>query len=152
QIYRVRLRDHATATPGTYVAAKATFALSGTLTAGDVIELSWLDEHYFHTILSGDTADGALLALAATIDALSPSVTASHGPSSNEITLTNRTAGDEGNRLGIVATVGGVQTETWTPAAQTMAGGASPSEWRIDLDLSSLMDAFTDEPIPTTNI
>jgi hypothetical protein len=152
QIYRVRLSDVATALTGSYVAASATFTLGGSLTEGDVVELSWLDEHYFHTVQAGEDVDAVLADLAATIEALSSTVSASHPAASSEIVLTNRTPGEEGDRLGVVGTVGGAQTEVWTPAAQTMSGGASPNEWRFDLDFASLADDATSELIPTTNV
>ncbi|MEZ5395411.1 MAG: hypothetical protein R2724_21700 [Bryobacterales bacterium] len=152
QIYRVRLSDHATPIAGAYAAASATFTLGGTLTPGDVVELSWLDEHYFHAVQSGETVDVVLSDLAGTIQALSPTVTASHAAASSEIVLTKRTGGQEGNRLGVVATVGGANTETWTPTAQTMSGGASPTEWRITLPFNALVDDATSQPIPTTDI
>ena len=152
QIYRVRLSDHAAPTAGSYVEAHATFTLSGTLTAGDFVEVSWLEEHYLHVVQAGESIDAILTDLAGIIETLSPTVSALHVPSSNEIVLTNRTAGEEGNRLGIIAMISGAQTETWTPAAQTMSGGASPSEWEFDLDFAALMDHFSSEAIPTTNI
>jgi hypothetical protein len=152
QIYRVRLSEHKTATAGSYAAASATFTLGGSLTEGDVVEMSWLDEHYFHTITSGDSVDAVLTDLADAIEALSPTLSASHAASSTEIILTNRTPGDEGNRLGVVGGVSGAQTETWTPAAQAMAGGTSPTEWQIDLDFGGLEDTFTSQPIPTDNV
>jgi hypothetical protein len=68
QIYRVRLSEHKTATAGSYAAASATFTLGGSLTEGDVVEMSWLDEHYFHTITSGDSVDAVLTDLADAID------------------------------------------------------------------------------------
>ena len=140
QLYRVRLKDHATATAGSYVAAQATFALVGTLTAGDVVELSWLDEHYFHTVNSGDTLQNVLDDLAVNINAFSSTVTADVSATNGTITLTNKIAGHEGNRLGIVGTVSGAQSEQWSPNAQTMSGGLSPTTWQVDLDFSSLTD------------
>ena len=85
QLYRVRLVDYATPTQGSSVAAQATFTLQGTLTVGDVVELSWLDEHYFRTIASGDTIASVLQNLASDITALSPTVSATSSPT--DITL-----------------------------------------------------------------
>src|SRR6266550_7523203 len=45
-LYKVRLADHATAVAGTYGGASVQFELAGTLTAGDYIELAWLDQHF----------------------------------------------------------------------------------------------------------
>ena len=93
QLYRVRLSENATATQGSFVSAQATFSLLGALTAGDVVELAWLDEHYFHTILSSDTIASVLQALSDTINALSSTVSSTHNGGAGTITLTNLNAG-----------------------------------------------------------
>ena len=147
-IYRVSLKDHATPESGNYEAASATFVLSGSPTAGDVVELSWRDEHYSHTIQSGDGFADVLSALASNINSLSTSVTATFSVTEAAITLTNAVPGAAGNRLGIVASVSGVETEVWTPSAQLMSGGTSPSAWRVDLDFGSLVDKDS-QPVPT---
>ena len=138
QLYRVRLADYATPTQGSSVAAQATFTLQGTLSVGDVVELSWLDEHYFRTIAGGDTIASALQNLAGDITALSPTVSATFSPT--DITLTNLQTGEEGDNLGIVGTVSGAQTEQWSPASQTMSGGASPTQWQVDIDFGAVLD------------
>ena len=93
QIYKVPLTNHKTATAGAYGAASATFTLTGPLNNTDFVELSWLDEHYNYTVSPGDTIDDILTALSATIDTLSPTVSAAHPVSTDQIILTNRTAG-----------------------------------------------------------
>ncbi len=140
QIYRVRLFDHATVTEGAAAAAQATFTLSGTLTAGDVVELAWLDEHYHHTITGSDTIATVLADLELNIGAFSITVSASHDATGGTITLTNLTAGEEGNQLGVIANVSGFQTESWSPAHQTLSGGVSPIRWKVDLDFGALND------------
>ncbi len=152
QIYRVRLSDHKTATAGVYTAASATFTLTGPLTNGDLVELSWLNEHYNYQVAPGDTVDDILTQLASTIETLSTTVSASHVAGSSEIVLTNRTAGEEGNRLGVVAGTDGVSHTAWSPEWQTMSGGTSPSQWQIDLTFNALTDAISSQPIPTTNV
>ena len=149
QLYRVRLADYATPTQGSFVAAKATFTLQGTLTVGDVVELSWLDEHYFRTIASGDTIASVLQNLASDITALSSTVSATSSPT--DVTLTNLQAGEEGNNLGIVGTVSGAQTEQWSPTGQTMSGGASPTEWQVDIDFGTVLDENS-MAIPTQKV
>ena len=140
QLYRVKLADHATATEGTAVAAQATFTLQGPLTAGDVVELSWLNENYFHTVTAADTIGSVLADLELNINAFSTTMSATHSAPAGTITLTNLSPGEEGNNLGIVASVSGVQTESWSPTGQTMSGGASPTQWQVDIDFSSLLD------------
>ena len=151
QLYRVRLSDHATAVEGSAVAAAATFTLSGTLTAGDVVELAWLGESYHHTITGGDTIATVLADLDLNINAFSTTVSSSYDGPAGTITLTNLSAGDEGNQLGIIANVSGFQTETWTPTDQTMSGGVSPTRWQVDLDFSSLTD-ISGGAIPTDKV
>lgn len=151
QIYRVPLIDHATPVTGSFVAAQASFTLSGALTAGDVVELAWQGENYFHTILATDTIASVLAALDSDINVLSSTVSATHDAGAGTITLTNLDAGADGNRLGIVATVSGAQTEIWSPPSQQMSGGGSPSEWQISLDFSTLLDTSLN-PVPTSDV
>ena len=151
QLYRVRLSDNATATLGSFVSAQATFSLQGTLTAGDVVELAWQDEHYFHTILSSDTIASVLQTLSDTINALSSSVSSQHSGAAGTITLTNLKSGEKGNNLGVIANVSGAQSESWSPASQTMSGGQSPTEWQVDLNFSNLQD-IGGSPIPAQSV
>ena len=133
------------------MAAQATFALQGTLTAGDVVELSWLDEHYFHTVTTDDTEGDVLADLALNINAFSATASATHSAAASTITLTNLQPGEEGNRLGMLGTVSGFQTESWSPADQTMSGGASPTQWQVDVDFATIQDVGG-ASIPTQNI
>jgi hypothetical protein len=151
QLYRVRLSDNATATQGSFVSAQATFSLQGVLTAGDVVELAWLDEHYFHTILGADTITSVLQTLSDNINALSSTVSSQYSGGAGTITLTNLKLGVEGNNLGVIANVSGAQSESWSPANQTMNGGASPTEWQVDLDFANLQD-LGGSPIPTQSV
>ena len=151
QLYKVRLRDHATATQGSFVAAQATFTLEGPLVPGDVVELAWLTENYFQTIQAGDTIAAVVQRLSADVNALSGTLSSQHSAVDGTITLTHLTAGEEGNNLGIIANVSGVQTEEWTPTSQTMSGGASPTEWQVDLDFANLLDELG-ASVPTSNV
>src|SRR4051812_17808541 len=63
--YRVRLSDYASTAAGVYGAATIVFELQGTITAGDYIELAWLDRHYNYEVRAGDTTASAASALAA---------------------------------------------------------------------------------------
>ncbi len=140
-LYRVNLREKATAVAGSYVAAQATFQLVGPLTVDDYVELSWLDKHVNWQIGASDTIASVLEGLKAQVDGaplLFPYVSVEIDTGAGTITLINQTPGEEGNRLGIVATVSGAQTEKWLPTSQTMSGGQSPTQWQIDLDFSTL--------------
>ncbi len=151
QLYKVPLQDHATATQGSSVAAQATFTLQGALVPGDVVELAWMSENYFQTIQAGDTIAAVVQRLSDDVNALSGTVSSQYSAAAGTITLTNLTAGEEGNNLGVIANVSGVQTEQWTPTSQTMSGGASPIEWQVDLDFSNLPDE-NGVTIPTSNV
>ncbi|MBI3693698.1 MAG: hypothetical protein HY238_02500, partial [Acidobacteria bacterium] len=150
QVYRVRLRDHATPTAGSFAKAQATFTLQGTLTAGDYVELSWLNEHYYHQVGGSDTISGVLDDLKLNINTFSTTVTAEVA-GGNQIVLTNTKEGAEGNLLGVLGLVNGAKTEQWVPASQTMGGGTSPTEWLVTLNFAALSDP-TLGPIPTQNV
>ena len=155
EVYYVPLLAHATPVSGSYLPASVTFTLSGTLTAGDLIELAWEEEHYNYSIASSDTLENAAETLASTITALSATVSAS--ATGTAITLTVRAdaaayLGANGNRLGAYGTVSGHGgTEGWTPAAQQFSGGQSPTVWAFSLDFSSLKDKSGGK-IPTNNV
>ena len=151
QLYKVRLRDHATATQGSFVSAQATFTLQGALTPGDVVELAWLTENYFQTIQAGDTIAAVVQRLSDDVNALSGTVSSQYSAAAGTITLTNLTAGEEGNNLGIIANVSGLQTEQWTPTSQTMSGGVSPTQWQVDLNFGNLVDENA-VSVPTSNV
>ncbi len=151
QIYRVRLSEHATPVEGSYEAAQATFTLGGTLTVGDRVALSWRDEQYNHVVQASETFADVLAALTLSINTFSSTIAAQYDGLEETITLTNLAPGEEGNRLGIVGGVSEAMTEQWTPPAQTMSGGMSPSKWRVDLDFSDLTDTELGA-IPTTNV
>jgi hypothetical protein len=156
-LYRVKLKDNATAAEGSEVAAQATFELQGTLTDGDWVELSWLDEHFNWQIGASDTIATVLEALEAQINPNSSYVSAEVDTGAGTITLTNKVAGEEGNRFGIIAAVSGAETEQWSPTSQTMSGGQSPTQWQIDLDFSALQGLEEGGPptlvdVPTGNV
>ena len=156
-LYRVSLKDNSTAVAGSYAAAEATFELQGTLTDGDWVELSWLDEHFNWQIGASDTIATVLQALEAQINPNSSYVTAAVDTGAGTITLTNKIDGEEGNWLGIAAAVSGAETEQWSPTSQTMSGGQSPTQWQVDLDFSALQgleEGGPSEPVdvPTDNV
>ena len=140
-LYKVPLKDHATAL-GAYEDARADFELQGTPTAGDYIELAWLDQHYNYRLTASDTLESAASALATAITANQAVGAVSATASGARIVLTYHGApGSNGNRIGVYGTVHGAGTESWAPAAATFAGGVSPERWRVQLDFSALRDA-----------
>jgi len=150
-IYQVPLKNYATAV-GSYVAATTQFELQGTPTAGDYIELAWLDQHFNYQITSSDTLATAInsLAYAITVNQTVGLVTAT--ANSNQITLTYLGApGSNGDRIGVYGTVHGSGTESWAPAFALFSGGQSPQAWQINLNFSSLLDV-NGVSVPVTNV
>ena len=111
-LYKVSLRDHAIALD-TYEDASAVFELQGSPTAGDYIELAWLDQHYNYRLAATDTLESAASALAAAITANQALGAVSAMASGSRITLTYHAApGSNGNRIGVYGTVHGAGTES----------------------------------------
>ena len=150
-LYKVPLKNYATAS-GAYTDATVTFQLQGTATAGDYIELAWLDQHFNYRLTGGDTMESAVSALATAITANQATGSVSATASGTQIVLTYHNApGSNGNRIGVYGTVHGAATEAWSPAAANFAGGASPESWKVRLDFSALRD-ITGAPVPTSSV
>ena len=150
-VYRVNLASHATP-EGDYTPATAQMQLQGAPTAGDTIQLAWLDQHFYYAITSSDTLATAASNLAAIVTAgqLDGQVTAA--ASGTLITLTYLgQPGSNGNRVGVYGTVQGAGTQSWTPAWTAFSGGVSPATWQIGLDFSHLVDT-NGTTIPTTAV
>jgi hypothetical protein len=129
---QVPLLPNATAAAGSYVQPAATFTLGGSLAAGDVIGLCWLNYSYSYTLTVKDTLASAVAGLAAAIGGA-----ASASGASITITLPASIAqGANGNFVGAYGTVTG--DGAWTPAAAYFNGGQSPTAWTITIDFSSL--------------
>ncbi len=145
------MRDHAIALD-TYEDASAVFELQGSPTAGDYIELAWLDQHFNYRLTASDTMESAASSLASAITANQAPGAVSAIASGSRITLTYHGApGSNGNRIGVYGTVHGAGTESWAPAAATFAGGVSPERWKVQLDFSALRDV-TGIAVPTTRV
>ncbi|MCS7024720.1 MAG: hypothetical protein NZV14_07950 [Bryobacteraceae bacterium] len=158
QLYFVRLKDYAVPIEGQYVCARAEFTLGGELTAGDYVGLAWEDEHYNYQITANDTVESVLDALAATIQALSPTVDAERVGQQIRLTYvgagfteSNSTVGANGNRVGVYGYVAGARTEFWLPKATRFSGGVSPTKWRVTLNFGSLVDT-QGITVPTSDV
>ena len=150
--YRIRIADHARPVAGSYSAATIDFELQGTMTAGDYIELAWLDQHYNYRLTAGDTLATAAAALAAAITGFAGTSGVSAVAAGARITLSYAAAvGTNANRIGVYGTVSGAGTESWSPAAGVFAGGTSPTRWRVDLDFANLHDV-NGTLVPTSNV
>jgi len=151
-MYKVPLKNYATATGGDYAEATASFELHGTATAQDYIELAWLDQHFNYRVSGSDTIESAVSALAAIITANQATGAVSATALGTKITLTWHGApGTNGNRIGVYGTVYGGGTEVWSPSSAAFTGGASPQTWRVDLDFSNLLD-MNGALVPTSNV
>jgi hypothetical protein len=162
-VYKVPLIAHATPAAGSYAPAQAVFELTGATTANDYVELVWeagdgvtpSDRHATHMMYYNDTLAGVAQTLAAAISANASATGMTAAADGAQITLQYQAAaGANGNRVGVYGNVNGAQTEAWQPTWQTMSGGSSPTEWRIDLDFSALQgyvgpDFTALGPVPT---
>lgn len=151
KVYKVPLLPHATPVQGTYTAAQCTFQLSGTPTAGDYVQVAWLDEHHTYQMTASDTVESALDVLVTSINALSPILSAERIAGTIRLWFTDATTGTNGNRMGVYANVSGSQSVEWTPRWQKMSGGEAPTRWRISLDFGSLTDEHS-TVVPTGNV
>jgi hypothetical protein len=151
-LYKVPLAKYATAVSGSYVAPTVTFELQGIPTAGDYVELAWLDQHFNYRMADGDTLASAAQSLASVIAAHQATAGVSATASGSSITLTYQGApGGNGNRVGVYGTVHGSGTENWAAGTAVFSGGASPTEWQIALDFSNLNDV-NGVRVPTSNV
>lgn len=151
QVYKVRLKDHATAIEGSFTAAYADFVLGGAITSGDYIGLTWDGEQYNYLVSGSDSLASAAAALGAVINSLSTSVSATVTGTTIRLTLSSSAGGHNSNRLGVYGFVSDARTETWTPQAQTFSGGTSPTKWRVTLPFASLVDIDANT-VPTSDV
>ena len=147
----VSLKQYATAIAGSYTCASATVELSGTITAGDFVGIAFSGEHYTYQLLGGDTIDSAAGAIAASINAFSIKMSATHvagvitvsyvglDGSGAKPTTSASTTGANGNRLGLYSYTTGT-TMSWDVAFKQFTGGTSPTQWRYTIPLGSLHD------------
>jgi hypothetical protein len=151
RIYYVNLASHATPV-GSHTAATAQMQLQGVPSAGDYIELAWLDQHFNYQMTGGDTLASAAANLAAVVTSNQATGLVTAVASGALITLTYLgQPGSNGNRVGVYGTVHGTGTESWTPVWSTYSGGVSPSTWLIDLNFGDLAD-INGTAIPTSAV
>lgn len=150
-LFHVDLRSRATAIEGSYVAASAELELSGTITAGDYVGISFQGEHHTYQVTAADTIESVVQAIANSINDLSPVLTAARTGSVLKVTLEDATTGVNGNRLGVYGFVSGAKTEVWTPWWAVFSGGQSPTKWRVTIDFADLT-AIDERTVPTAHI
>jgi hypothetical protein len=148
--YQVPLKNYATAIEGSTVPATATFELKGTTTAGDIVGLAWMTENYKYDVVAGDTLTDIADAIVASINTNSTTVSAA--ATGSVITLTSTAMiGANGNKLGAYGVVAGASSEYWEPAAAVFSGGLSPTKWRVELPMASLIDR-EDRAVPMQKV
>lgn len=146
--HQVPLRNYATAIEGAYAPATATFTLSGTLAAGDIVGLAWMGESHKHDVIAGDTLETVAEAIRQSILSTSTTMTATRDGA--ELTLSCVSSlGANGNNIGAYGTSTGAAG--WSPAAATLAGGVSPSKWRVVLPMGALTDRHGNA-VPTQKV
>jgi hypothetical protein len=149
-IYQVPIANYATPV-GNYVAATVQFELAGTLTAGDYIDLAWLDQQFNYQVTATDTLASAIASLAAAINAAQGAgVTATVNGAQITLTCTGA-AGANGNLIGVYGTVSGQGTEGWLPTSALFSGGVSPSQWQVNLNFGALQD-INGNAVPTSSV
>jgi hypothetical protein len=146
--YQVPLRNYATAIEGAYVPATATFTLSGTLAAGDIVGLAWMGESHKHDVIAGDTLETVAEAIRQSILSTSTTMTATRDGAALTLSCVS-SMGANGNNIGAYGTSTGAAG--WSPAAATLAGGVSPSKWRVVLPMGALTDRHGN-PVPAQNV
>lgn len=149
--YQVPLLQYATPLSNSSPAT-AEFALHGSITAGDYIELAWMDRHFNYQVTGTDTLQTAAAALASIIttnQATGRMTATAQGPT---IILTYLGAsGADGNRVGAYGTVYGAGTESWAPPSAVFAGGVTAPTWRVSLDFGNLKDTHG-AAVPTGSV
>ncbi len=150
RLYKVPLKNYATALEGSYQCAAAEFYLTGTVTANDYIGLAFLSDHVGHQLYFDDTISTTLDVLVAAVNASTTGMQAHKigttgirlvyaGPGQTEAASTS---GVNGNRVGIYTLNSGSGTMSWNIASQKMSGGTSPSKWRVALPFAGLQGAI----------
>ena len=152
ELHWVPLRDHAQPLEGSYTQPTVNFELCGTVTAGDYVELSWLDQHFKYLVGPQDTLDSTIRGLVGFINGAEQTAGVHAVQDGATLTLTYYGApGLNGNRVGVYGGIQGSGTEWWQPSWGMFSGGESPGHWLITLDFSNLLDS-NNQIVPTTNV
>ena len=149
--HKIALRPLATPVAGELEQAKAELELVGAPTAGDYVELAWLDQHANYLVTAGDTLESIAAGLAGFINGNPAGQLVAIAEGARLLLTYLGAAGANGNRIGIYGSVSGARTENWSPAWALFSGGSSPTRWRVDLDFANLTDT-EGQIVPTTNV
>ena len=143
---------------GSYACPTLRLELAGTVTAGDYVGVSLLNEHYTHAVQAGDTIESIVAAISSIVNTFSSYADAVanqrelvltyHGAGS---TVENSTVGANGNRVGAYGFVSGAKTEVWAVGSGTFSGGTSPTKWRVTIPFGNLT-ALDGRTVPTQHV
>jgi hypothetical protein len=148
-LHWVPLQPYTTAIVGQTTQPTAVFELQGAPTAGDYVELAWLDQHANYCVGATDTLETIAAGLVTFLNQ-KPDVTAAADGTRITLTYTGM-PGANGNRVGVYAGVSGAQTECWSPTSAMFRGGTSPTAWKVALDFGNLRDK-DGVKVNTTNV
>ena len=151
-LHLIPLLAHSTAIEGSYTPASIEFELQGAPTAGDYVELAWLDQHANYKVTTIDTLESVLAGLAGFINAKGEAGGVEATVTGSRIRLTCLAGvGANGNSIGVYGGIHGAGTESWSPDWGYFTGGSSPRKWRVDLDFNNLIDT-NQQHVPTMNV
>ncbi|MBV9157051.1 MAG: hypothetical protein JO097_12370, partial [Acidobacteriaceae bacterium] len=158
-VYYVDLEDHAKPIAGTYVSASATMTLSGLPAATKRAGLAFLEEHHYYTVQANDQLADVAAGIAADIQQLSqtfsatssgPSVTVTWNPRNTNAPYQNL-LGANGNRITMYGFAeDGAQV--WETPFAAFSGGQFPTVYEISLDFANLTGKTDANPDPTQKV
>jgi len=158
EFYQVALRNYAEPIEGGWIPAEAELELTGSLTTGDYVGISFLGENHTHQLYAVDTLESAVQALVDSVNTFSTQMQATRTGTTIRLiyvcegqTPETSATGINGNRIGCYGFVSGAGTEAWSPWWTKFSGGESPTKWRVTLPFSSLV-AIDDRTVPTTAV
>ena len=165
-VYYVALnsKSHATPITGSYVPASAIMTLTSSPGSGKRAGLAFLEEHHYYTVQESDQLSDIAAGIAADIQELSQTFTATSSGASVIVTWNPRNTtspyqnllGANGNRITMYgfAENGAL---VWQQPAAAFSGGAFPTKYRMSIDFANLQGKTDDnpdptQPVPTNNV
>ncbi len=155
-VYYVNIHDHATAIAGSHVPASATMTLSGSPGVKKRAGLAFLEEHHYYTAQSTDQLSDIAAGIAADIQQLSQTFSATSSGASVTVTWNPKSStapyqnllGANGNRI----TMYGFAedgAEVWQTPFAAFSSGTFPTTYQITFDFANLTGKTDNDPDPT---
>lgn len=115
------------------ITASGSVTLGGTVTEKDIVTVTLSGTNYTYTVKAGDTLTSIVQGLVSTISSANsgagdPNVLVTANLPANEIVLTAKNPGSEGNNVTYSATVSSNATETLTTGGSNLTGGADAAK------------------------